>query len=250
MLTAVVDGRSVMARDVPRGTRGKCPECLAETTAKAGPVVRPYFAHRANRDGCWHGRETEAHRRCKTALFEALSAHPGVRRCVMEERQPGGFVPDILAEIGRERVAFEVQRSRISPADLERRSRRYFAAGIAVLWIRPEPPRHGDGPHRASQLERWCEETYGRCYYWEGGTRATGVKFGQAMRWIDEWEGCGGYWTPYKARFLLERTDALDLVDDFGTYTRHPGERLWLAHGHGEKWHFSRDDRFAAMPVA
>lgn len=180
MLTAVRQGsgEKVAAWEVER-REGPflCFCCRQVVTLRRGEIKAPHFAHLPPVT-CEYGTgESEAHRRCKLALFAGLSAHPRVSKCEME-RDLGTVRPDVSAYINDVAVAIEVQLSNLSVSRIQYRTTEYARKGIYVLWL----PVHTDALrvelYSPKPWEQWLHAAYGgRVYYWLEGLRVLPVHF-------------------------------------------------------------------------
>lgn len=137
-----------------------CGECEHPVFMRLSSVHTPHFAHRsgAPSDCPWYdgagslsrdelgakiygGKQvSEIHERVVFHLQKLLPREPGFVRLTRDERlngeQVAGYrIPDIFAEIGERRYAFEVQRSPIIPLDYAGRESFYRREGIALVWI-------------------------------------------------------------------------------------------------------------------
>lgn len=141
-----------------------CPECSREVVLRTGSVRITHFAHRVS-DICRYGAgETDDHRRCKKAIYEALLREPGVKNVILEHSLKTAR-PDVSAEINNVPVAIEVQISTLSMETIIRRTEEYARQGIYVLWLLPWTP-YLDGRRYSPKLwEKWIHAAYfGRVY--------------------------------------------------------------------------------------
>jgi competence protein CoiA len=174
MLTAIreSDGQKVGAWEASKGERPfVCFCCQRVVTLRQGSVLAPHFAHRPPVTCEYGAGESEAHRRCKIAIYETLSADPRVTKCELE-RNLGTVRPDVSAYIDGVPVAIEVQLSTLPLARIAYRTTEYRRRGIHVLWL-PLHQRALDAELYAPHpWESWLHALYaGRVYYWlEGAT--------------------------------------------------------------------------------
>jgi len=180
MLTALRerDGARVAAWEAAREDRPfLCRCCRSQLTLRRGSVIAPHFAHRPP-FACEYGAgESEAHRRCKRALYESLRAHPRVRKCEIE-RDLGAVRPDVSAYLGDVPVAFEVQLSALSPERVARRTAEYARLGVYVLWLPPYDAALARDLYAPRPWERWLHAAYfGRVYYWAEALTVVPVHF-------------------------------------------------------------------------
>lgn len=151
--------------------------CRQMVILRKGGIKAPHFAHQPPAT-CEYGTgESEEHRRCKIAIYEALRSHPRVTKCEME-RDLGSVRPDVSAYINRVPVAIEVQVSNLSLARIRYRTEEYTRRGIYALWL----PVYTAGLRRElispRPWERWLHAAYfGRVYYWTEGLKIQPIHF-------------------------------------------------------------------------
>lgn len=172
MMTATreLDGLKVGAWEADKGDGPfRCPCCSEVVTLRRGAVIAPHFAHKPP-VVCEYGTgESEEHRRCKIAIYEALAAHPSVRKCEME-RDLRAVRPDVSAYINNVPVAIEVQASSLTLDKIRHRTVEYARLGIYVLWLPVYKESLQAGLYSPRPWERWLHEAYyGRVYYWLEG---------------------------------------------------------------------------------
>jgi competence protein CoiA len=180
MMTAIrqLDGRKVGAWEAERDERPfLCPCCSEVVTLRRGGIIAPHFAHKPPVT-CEYGTgESEEHRRCKIAIYEALVAHASVRKCEME-RDLGAVRPDVSAYINDLPVAIEVQASNLSLEKIARRTLEYARRAIYVLWLPIYKESLKAELYSPRPFERWLHEAYsGRVYYWVESLRIQPVHF-------------------------------------------------------------------------
>lgn len=151
--------------------------CRRAVTLRKGGIKAPHFAHQPPVT-CEYGTgESEEHRRCKIAIYEALRAHPQVMKCEME-RDLGSVRPDVSAYLNRVPVAIEVQVSNLSPARIRYRTEEYARRGIYVLWLPIYTAGLKQELFSPRPWERWLHAAYfGRVYYWMEGLKIQPVHF-------------------------------------------------------------------------
>lgn len=180
MMTAIrqLDGRKVGAWEVDKRERPfLCPCCSEVVTLRRGGIIAPHFAHKPP-VLCEYGTgESEEHRRCKIAIYEALLLHPQVARCEME-RDLGAVRPDVSAYINNVAVAIEVQASNLTLEKIRRRTEEYARRGIYVLWLPIYKESLKRELYNPRPWERWLHEAYsGRVYYWVDSLRIQPIHF-------------------------------------------------------------------------
>jgi len=176
MLVARHDGGSAFAWSALKGRDYTCPECESALTLRQGAVKIHHFAHRPSAKCAYASGETEAHMRGKQVVHDAF-ARRGLRvevecRVLTSE---GDRRADVLVwgKDGESRIAFEVQHSDISLADLCRRTKAYMAAGVRVIWL---PLIH---PDTAARL--------GDCRFFAGALAGSYAPYWH--RWLNAYSG-------------------------------------------------------------
>jgi competence protein CoiA len=206
-----------------------CPECENEVVLKVGTVRLNHFAHKTS-SNCEYGKgETEVHRKCKMAIYEALLKEPNVKKAALE-RSLKTCRPDVSAYINDVPVAIEVQISTLSMETIIRRTAEYARKGIYVLWLLQWTP-YLDSTRYAPRLwEKWLHAAYfGRVYYWIEGLKIVSYHFDSylkhipASNWYSE-DGeemnVHGYSKRSKRYRSPVRRDILNLAKDFITKER------------------------------
>lgn len=187
MLTAAREesGLKVAAWEVERADGPfRCFCCRQVVTLRKGEIKAPHFAHQPPVT-CEYGvGESEAHRRCKIALFENLSADPRVSKCEME-RDLGTVRPDVSAYISGVPVAIEVQLSNLPLQRIQLRTAEYARKGIYVLWLPLYNRELKEELYAPRPWEEWLHAAYfGRVYYWLEGLRVRPVHFRDYYRQV------------------------------------------------------------------
>jgi len=180
MLTAArkSDEQKVAAWEVERSAGPFLCFCCKQTvTLRKGEIKAAHFAHMPPVTCEYGAGESEAHRRCKLALYECLSSHPRVHKCEME-RDLGTVRPDVSAYINDVPVAIEVQLSNLSLARIQYRTMEYARKGIYVLWLPIHTPDLRQELYALRPWEHWLHAAYfGRVYYWLEGARILPIHF-------------------------------------------------------------------------
>lgn len=208
-----------------------CPECSKEVVLRTGSVRVNHFAHR-NPDACPYGTgESDAHRRCKMEIYQALLGEPGVTNVALE-RPLKTNRPDISACINGVPVAIEVQLSVLPLEAIIRRTEEYGRKGIYVLWL-PQWTPYLDGVRYSPRLwEKWIHAAYfGSVYYWIEGLKVASHHFEPYLKHVPKsaWytndgkkmKG-GGYNRRSNRHRTAIRGEILDLAKDFV-----PKQREW-----------------------
>lgn len=108
-----------------------CPACQKAVRLRNGKVMRPHFAHISLKNCCFfQENESEEHLSLKADLYMSLAKSEMVQ---VEKLLPDlGQIADLF--VG-EKLALEVQCSRLSEGRLRERTLSYQKAGYQVLWL-------------------------------------------------------------------------------------------------------------------
>jgi competence protein CoiA len=215
-----------------------CLDCGDPVILKTGKNRISHFAH-VDFLACRYAEgESEAHRKCKMEIFEALLREPGVHDAALE-RPLGTVRPDVSAYINGVRVAIEVQISSLSIDTIMRRTIDYFRKGIHVLWLLQWTPQLDGERYTPKLWEKWIHACYfGRVYYWTGGLNVVSYEFEPSLKSVPKksWYSKdgrkmtgGGYSVRSKRYRAAIRGKMLNLATDFV-----PRERSWWE-GNGVK---------------
>ena len=210
MLVAHFGQVRVRASVAIKGHTYHCPGCGQEVTLKQGRKVIHHFAHKPPVTCSWAAGETVLHLKAKEAFYDFFSGRGGATVELEYPLDGGNLRADVyVTGANGKRVAFELQHSPISHDEIERRTARYFALGIALIWVpllRPErirgvfPRKNGDGlivqRYTPKPFERWLHGfNFGQVWYFdpENGFLWHG-KFGKSMIEVpaSEWYEQGG----------------------------------------------------------
>jgi competence protein CoiA len=208
-----------------------CLQCCEEVILKTGRLRVNHFAH-SNPIACKYAEgESEAHRRCKMQIFEALQKAPGVHNAALE-RPLDTVRPDVSAYIRGVPVAIEVQISSLSLDTIMRRTIEYARKGIYVLWLLQWTPELDARRYTPTLWEKWIHAAYfGRVYYWIEGLTVVSYHFDPNFKlvprksWYSEDRKkmtSGGYSRKSKRYRTPVRGETLNLAADFV-----PRERYW-----------------------
>jgi competence protein CoiA len=171
-----------------------CPVCAGEVILRKGRLRVDHFAHKRS-VACAYGEgETEAHRRCKSEIYEALLRSPGVSD-VRLERYLKDVRPDVSARVNGVPVAIEVQISNLTVETVIRRTEEYARRGIYLLWLAQWTPRLDSARYSPKPWERWVHAAYfGRVFYWVKGTSVVPYHFDPVHIRVRKhsWRGLGG----------------------------------------------------------
>jgi competence protein CoiA len=229
-------GQSVFAKHESKSNGPfVCPECAKEVVLRKGTVRLTHFAHKSPIACSYGAGETEAHRRCKMEIYEALLRQPGVTEVALE-RSLKTVRPDVSAHINGIPVAIEVQISTLSQETIIHRTKEYERKGIYVLWLAQWSP-YLDGDRYSPRLwEKWVHAAYfGRVYYWIKGLQVACYRFDPHFTRVPEtsWYSddgekitAGGYNRKSKRYRMPVRGETLNLARDFV-----PRQREWWKGG-------------------
>ncbi|HGP2812009.1 TPA: competence protein CoiA [Salmonella enterica] len=190
MLTAMHNGKIIIARDAQKPGIFTCPECGEPVTLRKGSVKIHHFAHR-NTMSCGYGKgESELHMDLKMRLYDALLAHPDVTGVALEAAV-GRVRPDVLAVIRGQQVAFEIQLSSLSIEDLYRRTAACAAQDIAMIWILSSPEKTILSLmyrlRKPSAWERWLNTCgLGCLYFWASGGWVRPIRLGNRQHGLQK----------------------------------------------------------------
>jgi len=107
-----------------------CPACGAEVILKRGRKVIAHFAHLARANCTYAGEvESEEHKQTKIEIYKSLIRVPGVSNVRMEYYLRDAKA-DVYFVLRGEGVAIEVQISKISPDDIDKRTKAYTTRNI------------------------------------------------------------------------------------------------------------------------
>lgn len=224
------DGSSVIARSESKSNAPfECPECGNEVILRKGMVRIHHFAHKPPVTCTYGAGETDAHRQCKMAIYDALLQAPNVRKPGLE-RSLTTVRPDVRAYINNTPIAIEVQISALSLDTIIRRTTEYTRKGVYLLWL-PQWTSDLD-VHRYSPRvwERWIHAAYfGRIYYWLEGLLVVSYHFAPYYTFVEEtsWYGeggeemsAGGFDRKSKRYRTPVRGKTLNLLTDFVSHDR------------------------------
>lgn len=155
-----------------------CPKCRLELVLRKGRIKVHHFAHKPPIT-CSYGRgESDAHRKAKLRIYEALKKHPDVAECDLEKNL-GDVISDVYAVIKGIPTALEVQISALSMDEIIYRTETYYKKGIAVLWLPLFSEKLNGNKYSPRAWEKWLHATYfGRVYYWLTDLTVMPVHFG------------------------------------------------------------------------
>lgn len=223
------DKVTVTAHSQPKSSAPfACPVCADTVVLRKGTQRIHHFAHKPPVSCTYGVGETEAHRRCKSAIYENFLRTTNVKNAALE-RYLTTVRPDISARISSVPVAIEVQISALPIETIIRRTEEYTRKGIFLLWLAQWDPSLDSGRYSPSVWERWLHAAYlGRIYYWTEGLSvipyhmATYSTYVESSHWYssngDEMRA-GGYERISKRYKTPVRGRALDITKDFRAVT-------------------------------
>lgn len=140
MMVAILNNQRVEASsDSKRGEDYRCPACSHPVGLKAGRVVIPHFAHKAEAVCAHYEGETRWHRQAKSTIADYLRRQG---HAVEIEFRIGPRIADVF--MPETRRVYEVQ---ISPMDLDglyQRSADYARHGCKTCWVLPLKRKAGE----------------------------------------------------------------------------------------------------------
>jgi competence protein CoiA len=168
-----VEARATTRADAPFA----CPKCEKEVVIRKGHIRVHHFAHKPPVTCAYGTGESEAHRRCKVAIYDELRASDLASACELE-KDFGPVVADVYAVISRTPVAIEVQISALTLEEIITRTRAYEHLGISLLWLPQHSEAIATSRYAPRVWERWLHAAYfGRVYYWLEGLTILPVHF-------------------------------------------------------------------------
>jgi len=203
-----------------------CPECAKDVILKKCRMKVDHFAHRSPVTCQYGSGETQRHRECKTAIYDALAKCENVTKLELE-RHLKEVRPDVSCYVGDVPVAIEVQISELSYEAILRRTAHYARKKIYVLWVAQWNPELDNAERYSPKVwEKWCHAAYfGRVYYWTAGSLVVPYHFDPCLLDVplSEWhnengdEMSAGGFTRFSKRFRTPaRGRPLDIARDFG----------------------------------
>ena len=201
-----------------------CNGCQQELLLRKGRIKVHHFAHKPPIQ-CKNGQgESEAHHKCKQAIYNNLLTMPNVANLDVEV-DFGEVVADVFCLINNIPVAIEVQRSNLSVNNITSRTVAYEKLGINVLWLALFDKKLNNAKYSPKAWEKWCHSAYfGRVYYWIEGISVIPVHFAshkthvEQTEWYDEYgdlQSGGGYYKSSKRFKTPIPAPIMNLATDF-----------------------------------
>ncbi len=201
-----------------------CPGCKHELVLRKGRIKVHHFAHKPPCN-CQRGEgESEAHRKCKESIYNALSQYDHVTALDVEA-DFGTVIADVYCVINNVPVAIEIQRSKLSVNQITERTSAYEKLGIHVLWLALFNKNLREERYSPKAWEKWCHTTYfGRVYYWIENLTIAPVHFNEYQNYVDskswyneygEEQSAGGYYKSSKRYRTPCFGTYLNLATDF-----------------------------------
>jgi len=177
-----------------------CPFCMQNVVLKKGKVREHHYAHEPNSNCKYAEGESQLHYRVKKEIYLALKDHPNCQKCELE-RVLKGVRPDISLVINGCYVAIEVQKSKISIDEINRRFNNYSRLGIFLLWVfpdnRPKLFFHEGEKEEICRINNWEHHIQDiqnkRIYYWQSGAFVRPYHLGSFYTYKEETEWYGEY---------------------------------------------------------
>ena len=116
------------------------PCCKMQAILKTSKLGTQFFAHKARGDCLW-SPETEEHLQLKALALRTARSLGWEAQTEFSGTAPDGegWIADVLAQRGRERIAVEVQWSGQADEETLRRQRRYTQSGVKGIWLLRQP---------------------------------------------------------------------------------------------------------------
>ena len=137
-------GTQILAHNAVKNGRYYCPVCDTPVVLKAGSVKVPHFSHHHifQCSRYLYKRESLLHLRLKHDLYLELNRfYDTAMEYYLESIEQ---IPDLLIE---QRLALEIQLSRISPELILSRTAGYYKLGMRVMWLLDEKEIKTEGLH-------------------------------------------------------------------------------------------------------
>lgn len=117
----------ILAADANTSEVHRCPECFAKVVLKKGKIKIPHFAH-AVKLSCNYGEgESLEHMESKVGIYKSLQETYSADI----EFNLGFARPDVYSD----GVAYEFQKTAITPEEFARRTNLYFKHNTPVMWL-------------------------------------------------------------------------------------------------------------------
>jgi competence protein CoiA len=197
--------------------------CKRELILRKGQIKIHHFAHKPPYSCSRSQGETEAHRRCKQSIYEALSKLNSVKQLDVE-KDFDSAIADIFFSVNNIPIAIEIQRSSLSVNEIISRTKTYEKLGIYVLWLALFDEDLRKEKYSPKAWEKWCHAVYfGRVYYWQSDLTIIPIHFGEYQLYVEEstWyengeeQSAGGYHKPSRRYKKTKFGKLLNLVSDF-----------------------------------
>jgi competence protein CoiA len=224
MLTAIVTASGIkMEADYVTKASGPfaCPKCGDEVILRRGAVKVAHFAHKPPVTCDYGTGETEQHRILKKGIAETLRNQGAVN--VELEKRLENQIADVYCETATgQKVAIEVQISKLSLDQIANRTFAYQRQGVYVLWLVPWHEKLDLSAYSPRQYERWLHAlNYGRVYYVTTEFNVIPYHFGQYMIHVPATDYGGGYskkskrWVSPKRSPNNPKVCVLTCLDDY-----------------------------------
>lgn len=130
-------------REMRKNTKFYCPQCKEQVLLKVGEVKIPHFAHQTA-VSCrflFSEGETALHLAGKQQLYHFLRKVNGLTVQLEPYFRHLKQRPDLLVSTKNEKIPIEFQCSRITTADIRRRTKGYKDAKMSPIWILQTPTK-------------------------------------------------------------------------------------------------------------
>lgn len=130
-------------REMRKNTRFYCPQCKEQVLLKVGEVKIPHFSHQKDTScrSLFTEGETVLHLAGKQQLYHFLRKVTGLTVQLEPYFRHLKQRPDLLVSTKNEKVPIEFQCSRITTADIKRRTKGYKGAKMSPIWILQTPTK-------------------------------------------------------------------------------------------------------------
>lgn len=221
-----------------------CKECEKEVILKKGLIKQHHFAHKPPKSCTFGDGETDVHYKAKKGIFEGLRSHRNCTFCDLEKRV-GTVIPDVFAIIGGNKVAIEIQKSKMTVEKAIERTKAFYKNNLSVIWVIPNINElkivtDKEENKKITKASKWKiffhSLAFGRIYIWSGnGSFVNVIHFDDFERYVQETsyydssgneESHGGYYKKLKTIKTINRAPfgEINLAEHFTSSDREPFE--------------------------
>ncbi len=219
--------RTVAESITDRELKFFCPGCGKPVILKRGKIKIPHFAHSVLGLCDWDAGETTYHIEAKDWLFHYFKKAGPEYDVSLEYTGINGVRPDVFVGFENSCVAFEVQHSGISEAEINRRNSVYMDNGIAVMWLLTSDvgKKMESSEFRLREQDVYLYHQYFNNLFVFNGSGIDVVNVDNVRRLVDEaynrdGELVGGYTKTLKRTFEVSKRRAIDLIDDCSLFRK------------------------------